>query len=217
MLQLNRAARVTESVPEPEWPLTRSDRLPDEEWRTILRMSLMLFGVSILLACGASLIFRVPLFDQPFSPLSDSVAGFAATLPLLAGLLVLRSNRGWLSKKLWDVPAELLGPALSRSKQPGLIGIALMAGVGEELLFRGLLQNWLLPWGILPALIIPNVLFGVLHWVNAAYAVAAGITGLYFALLVQFVPEVSLYSLMLGHAFYDYVALNCLAARSRYP
>ncbi len=192
-------------------------RCPEDEWRTILRMSTGLFGVSILITCCGSLVFGVPLFVVDLSPASDVIWGLAVSIPLLLVLLMLRNTRGWLHRKLWDVPTELLGPALSCSTQPGLVRIALMAGIGEELVFRGLLQNWFMHAGVLVALIVPNVLFGLLHWVNAVYAVAAGITGLYFALLVQFVPEVSLYSLVLAHAFYDYVALNTLAARSRTP
>lgn len=206
---------MSDPIPDQELPEASADRKPDEEWRTILRLSAMLFGISVSVTCFISLIFGVSVFDGVPNALSDGLAGFAVSSPLLVGLLLLRSSRGRLAKKLWDVPAELLGPALSRSSQAGLLGIALMAGVGEELLFRGLMQNWLEPAGLPVALIIPNVLFGLLHCVNAAYAVAAGVTGLYFSILLHFSPEVSLYSLMVAHAFYDYVALNCLTARVR--
>lgn len=199
----------------PEVPIQCSDRNPDEEWRTVLRMSAALFAVSVAVTGVVSLWFDVPVFEDARSIHVDAVAGLVVSCPLLAGLVLLRQSRGLLARKLWDVPTDLLGPALSRSSRTGLAAIALMAGVGEEVLFRGLLQNWLEPAGLPVALIIPNVLFGLLHYVNAAYAVAAGATGLYFSILVHFVPGVSLYSLIVAHAFYDYVALNCLAARVR--
>ena len=206
---------MNDSISEPDLSVPFPDRAPEEEWRTILRLSAVMFGVSVSITCFVSLFFRVPVFNAVPHALQDLLAGLAVSAPLLIGLSLLRRSRSHLANKLWDVPSELLGPALSCSHQAGLIGIALMAGVSEELLFRGLLQNWLVPAGLTVALIIPNVLFGLLHCVNAAYAVAAGVTGLYFSILLHFSSEVSLYSLMVAHAFYDYVALNCLAARAR--
>ena len=208
---------MNDSIPESELPAAFADRNPDEEWRTILRLSATLFGISVSVTCFLSMLFDTSVIDGEPHGQSDALAGLAVSIPLLTGLFVLRRSRGSLAQKLWNVPVELLGPALSRNSQAGLIAIALMAGIGEELLFRGLLQNWLAPAGLLMALIVPNIIFGLLHCVNAAYAVAAGVTGLYFSILLHFVPEVSLYSLMVAHAFYDYVALNCLAARVRNP
>lgn len=199
----------------PEAPQVLDDRNPDAEWKTVLRLSATLFAVSVTLSLLGERLFDVPLFDNSPALPNDLLTGLAVSVPLLTGLLLLRRSSGPLAKQLWDVPIELLGPALSRSSQAGLASIALMAGIGEELLFRGLLQNWLEPVSLTMALILPNVVFGLLHCVNAVYAVAAGVTGLYFSILVQFVPGVSLFSLMVAHAFYDYVALNCLTARVR--
>ncbi|MHC4876308.1 MAG: lysostaphin resistance A-like protein [Planctomycetota bacterium] len=200
-----------------------SDNQPDSagerdaltEWHTILRLSLCLFALSLgLTLIGASLL-RVQLPRIAEATLFDCLTGLIASVPLLGGLFFLRrSHAGWV-RRLWDVPLDLLGPALGRGSQPGFLCIAAMAGVGEELVFRGLLQSWLLPASVLLALIVPNIVFGLLHYVNAVYAVAAGFTGLYFSILVQFVPEMSLFSVMFAHAFYDYIALNCLAAEAR--
>ena len=191
------------------------ERNPDDEWRTIRRLSGLLFGISLAVTALASQFFDIGVLGNPPSIATDVLTGLAASSPMLGGLLLLRKSSGVLSRQLWDVPVELLGPALNRSSQIGLAGIALMAGIGEELVFRGVLHGWLSPAGPTVALIVPNVLFGALHYVNATYAVAAGVTGLYFSILLHFVPDVSLYSLMVAHAFYDYVALNCLTARVR--
>ncbi len=207
---------MSRSVPESE---TQTDSAGERdslaEWHTILRLSLCLFAVSIGFALMGSSLLQIPLPTLADATLFDCLTGLIASIPLLSGLFILRrSNAGW-AHRLWDVPLDLLGPALARGTQPGFLCIAIMAGVSEELIFRGLLQSWLLPTSLLLALVVPNIAFGLLHYVNAVYAAAAGFTGLYFSILVQFVPEASLFSVMVAHAFYDYIALNCLAATAR--
>jgi len=199
----------------PERAFSVGDRNPAEEWRTVQRLSAVLFAVSLVVAGIAWSLLQIRFIDRAPRLAEGMIAGLAVATPLLAGLWVLSRSRGNLSRQLWEVPTELLGPALSRSSQAGLAGLALTAGIGEELVFRGVLQTWLSPAGLVAALVLPNVLFGLLHYVNATYAIAAGITGLYFSFLLEFVPNVSLYSLMVAHAFYDYVALNCLASKVR--
>ena len=58
--------------------------------------------------------------------------------------------------------------------------ISLLAGLGEELLFRGLIQDglvgWLGPW---PALVLTSVLFGLMHPITPGYAVLATLAGAY--------------------------------------
>ncbi|MBI1314048.1 CPBP family intramembrane metalloprotease [bacterium] len=203
-----------EAIQQPAFTDTRT---PDTEWRTVLRLSTTLFAVSTGLSLLGSKLLAVPLLELSDLQPHAITAGLIASAPLLIGLFLLRRSQSHWERQLWEVPVELLGPALCSSSQIGRAGVALMAGVGEELLFRGLLQNWLEPVSLTAALILPNIAFGLLHCMNTAYAVAAGITGLYFSILVQFVPEVSLFSLMVAHAFYDFIALNCLtdAARRR--
>jgi membrane protease YdiL (CAAX protease family) len=65
------------------------------------------------------------------------------------------------------------------------------------------------------AIILPNVLFGMLHWRSAAYAAIAGVVGVYFGLL--FLWTGNLLAPILAHAAYDAVALwrtrQAIAAR----
>lgn len=197
-------------------PRTADGRHPSAEWKTVLKLSVALFVTSMTVSGLASVLFEIPIPIQD-APVRSLISGLAVSAPMLCGLAFIARSEGILARKLWTVPGELLGPALSQSSQAGLAGIALMAGVGEEILFRGLLHQWLVPLNVPVALIVPNLVFGALHGVNAVYAVAAGVTGLYFSILMHFVPGVTLASLMVAHAFYDYVALNCLRMRTRRP
>jgi membrane protease YdiL (CAAX protease family) len=92
--------------------------------------------------------------------------------------------------------------------------IALLAGVGEELFFRGLLQPGLAgSIGAWTALILTSALFGVLHWVTPPYAALAGLVGLYLGAFMA--VSGNLLVPILVHALYDFFALRYLVGRSR--
>jgi hypothetical protein len=142
-------------------------------------------------------------------------AAVLVTLPMFALLfLEWRSPFAWL-RELWELSGELLGPVVARVTFPELVVVSLFAGIGEELLFRGFLQSWLGGYGLLVALIVPNILFGVLHWISRGYAVCTFCIGVYFSCLLHFVDSVNLPALMLAHSLYDLVALLCLAREIR--
>jgi membrane protease YdiL (CAAX protease family) len=99
-----------------------------------------------------------------------------------------------------------------------LVVVAAAAGVGEELLFRGLVQAGLSrllgpvsgPWIALAA---ASVLFGVCHWLNTTYAVLAVLAGVYFGLLLM--STGSLWTPIVAHAAYDFLALLYLIRPKR--
>lgn len=96
---------------------------------------------------------------------------------------------------------------------PVLIALSVLAGVGEELLFRGAVQGWLANLtGAWPAIFASALLFGLVHYVSFTYFLVA--TGL--GLLLGFAYHVSgsLELVMIWHALYDMVALFILV---RFP
>ena len=102
--------------------------------------------------------------------------------------------------------AQLLGGASRRQ----LLLVALAAGVGEELLFRGLIQaglkSWIgPPWGVGVGLVVGSLLFGACHWLSTTYALLATGAGLYFGLLM--LGTGSLWTPLVAHAVYDFIAL----------
>lgn len=84
---------------------------------------------------------------------------------LLAGVL----SGGQTSASRMELPAA--GPALAAA----WLAVCLVPAVGEELLFRGLLQGWLRPFGPVVAVAGPALLFALLH--GRAGAVVAGLFG----------------------------------------
>ena len=92
--------------------------------------------------------------------------------------------------------------------------ISLLAGLGEELLFRGVLQLGLTDWFGLPiALVATSTLFGLAHLITPTYAVLAGIIGIYFGMLA--VVTDSLFAPVAAHALYDWAALTYLVSSAR--
>lgn len=142
--------------------------------------------------------------------------GVLATLPMLVGLIVLdRYPIGPLVELKHFVETHLT-PLFVGLTLPQLALISLAAGVGEELLFRGLLQESLADWagppyGVWIGLIAAAIVFGACHWVTTTYAYLAALIGLYFGLLFIFTGD--LLPPVVAHGLYDFVALIYLVKR----
>ena len=142
--------------------------------------------------------------------------GIAATVPLL-GMLgwCLRTEWGPV-RRLVKLVEEHLTPYLAGASAGGIVLLSLMAGIGEEALFRGVIQAGLA--GRLPvwaALVIAALLFGVAHWLTLSYAVLAGLIGAYLG--VVFLVTDNLLVPTVAHALYDVVALSVLVRMKPAP
>jgi membrane protease YdiL (CAAX protease family) len=94
--------------------------------------------------------------------------------------------------------------------------ISLLAGFGEELLFRGVLQSALgdrigPPWGIWMGLLVASVIFGMCHWLTSTYALLATLIGIYLGALLLLTGN--LIAPIVTHALYDFVALVYMVRR----
>ena len=132
--------------------------------------------------------------------------GVAATLPLLLLLGILRRS-SWapVVHLRAEVDHHLL-PVFKGCTWWQLAAIAAAAGLGEEVLFRGLLQGLLSEFGGLPmGLLGASALFGLAHMITPTYAVLAGVVGLYLGWLAM--ASDGLWIPIVAHAAYDLVAL----------
>jgi membrane protease YdiL (CAAX protease family) len=152
------------------------------------------------------------------SAASDSTAGqvtaiawgLVATLPLIALLVLLDRFPIGPLKELQKIAHEFIARLFAGASVLQLAIVSLAAGLGEELLFRGLVQAGLSAWiggkyGAWIALAIASLVFGVCHWLNTTYAVLAALAGLYFGLLL--LATGSLWTPAIAHAAYDFIAL----------
>ncbi len=143
--------------------------------------------------------------------------GLAATGPMLIGFwLIDRFPWGPLNELKRDVE-RLVVPLFHGCSILELALIAAAAGIGEEMLFRGLLQHgmsaWLAPpWGVWIALVAASCVFGCCHLLSTTYAVLAAAIGLYLGLLLIF--SGSLLAPAVAHGLYDFIALVYLVRGS---
>mmetsp|Transcript_30980 Transcript_30980/g.64449 ORF Transcript_30980/g.64449 Transcript_30980/m.64449 type:complete len:343 (+) Transcript_30980:99-1127(+) len=85
-----------------------------------------------------------------------------------------------------------------------LLGV--IAGWGEEWLFRGVIQTFLRQnFGIFLALAVTGVVFGLLHSVTPMYAIIAGLASIFFGYLYHSTGNLAVP--MVCHAIYDFGAL----------
>lgn len=139
----------------------------------------------------------------------------AGTLLVVAGVVI--ANLPWdVIRRFDDFMGRQVVPLFAESSWLELALISLLAGCGEEVLFRGLLQDGLKHWlggpnGWLWALGIASVLFGVCHALNWTYLILATLMGLAFGLMLQVFDN--LVVCIVAHAWYDFVLLVYLVRR----
>src|SRR5205085_287895 len=111
----------------------------------------------------------------------EAAIGVLACAPLLAGLvLMVRFPRGPWRGLVRFVQTEVV-PWFRGARAADFAVIAALAGFGEEMLFRGVLQDLMTGWWGLPAgVAVGAIIFGLAHYLTTTYAVMAGLMGLYF-------------------------------------
>jgi len=171
---------------------------------------LFVLGCTLFLgaaAYGLSLLLHTPLAPQIMFSGNDIAWGVIATLPPAFFLF-------WFSRT--SIPALV---SFRQSQIAFFAGIgfeftplrivlmAIGAGVSEELLFRGVLQTWLADHGpLVAAIIVSNVVFGLLHFRTALYAIIAGLIGVYLGVLYALTDN--LITPIITHGLYDALALE---------
>jgi hypothetical protein len=166
-------------------PMDNNDSPP---FRSFVLLAAGFEGAIAVVAVGLGYLVRQnPLESLPDTPADvawGALWGTIATLPPLALLwLSLKCPFGPLVR-LIRVVDELLVPLFRDCRLLDLAIISALAGLGEEMLFRGVIQQaveaWLgEPLGIWVGLAVAAVLFGVVHMITPTYALLAGVIGLY--------------------------------------
>ncbi len=136
----------------------------------------------------------------------DFGIGLLATVPmlfLLAACFLANANG---LRQIREFLRETLGPLLDRCRIVDIMFLALLAGICEEVLFRGLLYQWISAWNVTLAVIVCNLLFALAHSITPLYAMLAGFIGLYLTALMTVDATPNLLIPMTAHAAYDFVA-----------
>jgi membrane protease YdiL (CAAX protease family) len=182
--------------------------------RQILWLAVAFEGGLVVVAVVMGFLWGRPSFESISNPSSGLVWGSAATLPLLPALLWCSQSHWGPMQRLMAAVDENIAPLFARSSPRDLVAIALLAGLGEELIFRGFIQTGLADLvGTGPALLVTSILFGLLHWVTRAYAALAALFGVYLGGL--FLLTGNLLAPIVTHALYDVIALMYLRQRGQ--
>jgi membrane protease YdiL (CAAX protease family) len=207
---------------DPEIPEEPDDQPPGKSLGLLVAF---VFELSLGVAAVAiGWVVRVnPLQSLPGTAggwFADFLIGILAAVPL--GILMLSLDRSRVAafQHLRRIVDQLLLPFFRDASVVHLALIALAAGVGEELFFRGLIQSGLqqgidAAWGAATAWLAAGVLFGLAHFITRTYALLAGIVGLYLGGLYWWSD--SLLIPVVAHAVYDFVALIYLLRTRRTP
>lgn len=181
------------------------DRPPVSEGRQLFIAGL-LFEVGMAVSAVAWAAWReLPLIRDIGWSVNALGMSVLATLPLIAALLLMvRVEAPWM-QEIEEHVRSFLAPLLRYGGLPGMAVLAIAAGVGEELLFRGVLQAELAtlwePWS---ALVVASLVFGLCHWITPAYAIIATVMGAYLGGLYWYTG--GLLVPVLVHTLYDFVA-----------
>jgi membrane protease YdiL (CAAX protease family) len=150
---------------------------------------------------ATSLAQQVAAFDLPAFGW-----GLLATLPMIVFYVVAERSQWSPLRRIREFLIEELGPALLLCQWYDFVWIALLAGFGEELVFRGALQPRI-------GLIAASVLFGFVHSITPAYVVLAGAIGFFLGWVTQ--ATGNLWPAILAHGLYDLFAFAMITRMAR--
>jgi membrane protease YdiL (CAAX protease family) len=183
---------------------------PPSENPAGFRLAIVVEAALGLVAICLANLFGVPLRELfaagPHALLDDVLLGVLATLPMLAMFWAALDARWRPFVALKNQVRAMVRELFPRARINELAIIAILAGVSEELLFRGVLQTLVGRWtSPLIGLVIASLIFGGLHAVSRLYFVLATVIGAYLGWL--FVEFDDLTVPIVAHALYDFVAL----------
>ena len=143
----------------------------------------------------------------------DVTAAFWGVLgSLLLYCLFMVSERMEATRAIREFLIDKMGGLLASCSSLELLYLGCLAGLTEEILFRGVLQPWLeRDWGWAGGLIFSNLVFSLVHWITPTYALLAGLCGLLLGFMLDIGPERNLLAPILTHAIYDFMAFMVVA------
>ena len=190
--------------------------------REIMVIAVASEGFLLIIALLIAWLGRVELAGylraEPAS-LIPAVAITALLLGINLVLTLLSLNLGWLAV-LRELLLRLWVPLTQRLSLGQIVLVAVLAGVCEEVFFRGVVQIMLeRATGVWPAVALTGLLFGLLHSPHLGRPL--GTLFLYYAFFGMVLSSIYVWSgydlgmMILIHGGYDLVALVAIRANAR--
>jgi len=167
-------------------------------------------GGLAVLAIAIAWVFGIPLREMFVFETFSVLIALVATVPMLVFcrlvyLLPLKAvefTRRFMQSVYRDFIRHCSVTQLSL--------VAIMSGIGEELLFRGVLQTSITnacgggTWGLAAGIVITSVLFGIVHPINKLYVFLCFIFGIYLGLIFVWSGNNLIIPIII-HALYNFV------------
>lgn len=188
--------------------------------RSLLGPAIAFEGGLAVLALGLGWLLGHPPLASARIDLESIGLGVVATLPMLLGLWGCLRSRSAAFVEIRGLVEDVLLPLFAGSSLAAVALVAALAGLGEEMLFRGVLQPAIAglvagPPGVWLGLLGASLLFGLAHAVTRMYVVLAGLVGVYLGGL--WLLTGNLVAPIVAHGLYDFVAILWLLHRSSRP
>jgi uncharacterized protein len=185
----------------------------DLRWQALLLVVGFEGGLAVL-ALGLGWLLGQPALET-FHWSMDAVAvGAAASVPMLALFLCIERWPVGPLQRIRRYLDETIRPLFGPCSLVELAVFSFLAGLGEEMLFRGVIQAATARWlGLWPGLLIASALFGLLHPITRTYIVLAAALGAYLGGV--WLLSGNLLTVIVTHAVYDFVVLVYLLRRRR--
>ncbi len=191
--------------PAPEEPRDE-EPIPADPRQTVVLLAVFVEGGLMLVATVLGWLLGQPPLEHFEWDGWAALRGAAAAVPLVLAFLVFQRWPFGPLGRIRRFSEQVVRPLLAPCSVVDLFGISVLAGLGEEMLFRAVLQGaferWAAPWLAVTA---ASLLFGLLHAVTFTYAVLATLMGAYLGTV--WLLTGNLLVVVVTHALYDFLVL----------
>jgi membrane protease YdiL (CAAX protease family) len=171
-------------------------------------------GIVLAWAAGINALARPSLKEEDIAVLS-AAWGLGAGLAFFGIMLVLDKLPWNPLENLRDVVERALARLLRDATMLQIFALSAAAGIGEEVLFRGFLQQGVADamrrlqfeelHAQIAAIAAASIIFGLVHAVTKTYLVAATIMGA--ALGYLYIAADDILAPIVAHGVYDFIAI----------
>lgn len=188
-----------------------------QQYHTILTAVFIEGGLALLAFVIGYFIGFSPVRTLKWS-FYDVFGGLAATVPMLVFYVFMDRIRMRSFRKIRRLVRIFVDMFMRKCSTFQIFLICALAGIGEELFFRGLLHDGIArgiggTTGLVIGILISSVFFGLGHLITPTYGVIAFFMSIYFSLLLVFSGNILIP--IIAHAMYDYCVIQYLLKKRR--
>lgn len=170
-------------------------------------LRIVLFESSLLLVAWVlAWLLGVPFLETQSWDWKGFAIGLTSTLPLISMFFWLLQSQWEPCQNIQRIMDGVIRPMFQQFSVLQLLFISIVAGISEEILFRGVIQGSAQdPMGNQTAILLSALLFGACHALTKFYFLLATLMGVYMSLVWMATDQ--LLAPIITHAVYDFLVL----------